>query len=668
MNKKSKKLNLIASIGISVVVVLLLGLGLNYLAASTKMKNVMNESIDSELTGCLMMQEEIINTYVSDAENYLIRFSTSPIVTDTIRNNGNNGIQQYITDYVKTADNVENVYISDINSTVLASYVEPVIGKTLREGDALKQLQDALKNGMYNTGIMASKATGEQCISMYYPVYDNGDIIGYVGAAVYSQNLQESFKNLNQKIILIDASSGNYIFSENSEMIGVPVEDKNLINLINETSGSDNMVKEIIDIDGIKSVSMSQKIDGKDWILIAYTPYNKAFGGMNSLSVTMLFINVLTLLGVLCALLISTKISLKDITKIIGICNTFESLDLTKRGKLKTYEEYQNEAGTISKSLISLTDSIATVINKVKENSLALQNAVRQMDLYISNANSLTDNVSDNMQKIAGGASAQANDTEVASEKVAEIGKLIENTTNNLSVFKQNSINMESASQEAQNTFDYLITTSQNTKQAVTVINEKMKATSKATNEIKSATEVITDIAEETNLLALNASIEAARAGEAGKGFAVVADQIKKLSEQSNESAKQIQNTITELVNEVCESVATIESVTKAIDLQNVNIQKTEESFDIVKNYIEGSMKQIHNIIEDINALNEKRESVVLLVSNLSDIAHKNASNSMESLESTKELDNEISSMLNEVKKAAVIAEDLQGKINKFNF
>lgn len=105
----------------------------------------------------------------------------------------------------------------------------------------------------------------------------------------------------------------------------------------------------------------------------------------------------------------------------------------------------------------------------------------------------------------------------------------------------------------------------------------------------------------------------------------------------------------------------------KAIDLQNVNIQKTEESFDIVKNYIEGSMKQIHNIIEDINALNEKRESVVLLVSNLSDIAHKNASNSMESLESTKELDNEISSMLNEVKKAAVIAEDLQGKINKFN-
>lgn len=666
MKTKVKKFNLVTTIGIAVTIVLFLGLAFNYIASSTTMKKVMKDSIDSELTERIVTQEEIIDTYIKRAEDYLIQFSTSPVVKETIKNKKNDNIQQYIKDYVSTANNVENVYVSDMNSTVLASYVEPVIGKTLREGDSLKQLQDALKNGMYNTGIMASKATGEQVISMYYPVYDNGNMIGYVGAAVYSQNLQESFNTLGQKIILVDLPSQNYIFIENPDMIGSTVEDKDILDIIKEVKETNSLVKETIVVNGVKVVSVAKQITGKDWVLLTYTPYSEAFNGMNTLSATMLLFNTITLIFVLVVLLISTKVSLKDIAKIINISNTFESLDLSKREDLDAYVEYKNEAGIISKSFASLTNSIATVIGEVKNNSFELQNNVKEIDNYISNVNALTEDVVENMKQIEAKASMQADDTKIATEKVIEIGNLIESTSSNLDLLKQNSNDMESAAHGAEEVLDLLIETKENTMMMVSSINEKMQVTSKATNDIKSATDMITDIAEETNLLALNASIEAARAGEAGRGFAVVADQIKKLSEQSNESAKHIQDTIFELVKEVSESVETMNAMSEAISNQNEDIQKVGSSFTTVKNCIEESIKQISSIVQDTNKLDMERKDVVNIVSNLSQIAYENADASKKSLISANSLESEMGAILEEVQKSSKIADILDENINQF--
>lgn len=666
MKTKVKKFNLVTTIGIAVTIVLFLGLAFNYIASSTTMKKVMKDSIDSELTERIVTQEEIIDTYIKRAEDYLIQFSTSPVVKETIKNKKNDNIQQYIKDYVSTANNVENVYVSDMNSTVLASYVEPVIGKTLREGDSLKQLQDALKNGMYNTGIMASKATGEQVISMYYPVYDNGNMIGYVGAAVYSQNLQESFNTLGQKIILVDLPSQNYIFTENPDMIGSTVEDKDILDIIKEVKETNSLVKETIVVNGVKVVSVAKQITGKDWVLLTYTPYSEAFNGMNTLSATMLLFNTITLIFVLVVLLISTKVSLKDIAKIINISNTFESLDLSKREDLDAYVEYKNEAGIISKSFASLTNSIATVIGEVKNNSFELQNNVKEIDNYISNVNALTEDVVENMKQIEAKASMQADDTKIATEKVIEIGNLIESTSSNLDLLKQNSNDMESAAHGAEEVLDLLIETKENTMMMVSSINEKMQVTSKATNDIKSATDMITDIAEETNLLALNASIEAARAGEAGRGFAVVADQIKKLSEQSNESAKHIQDTIFELVKEVSESVETMNAMSEAISNQNEDIQKVGSSFTTVKNCIEESIKQISSIVQDTNKLDMERKDVVNIVSNLSQIAYENADASKKSLISANSLESEMGAILEEVQKSSKIADILDENINQF--
>ena len=96
---------------------------------------------------------------------------------------------------------------------------------------------------------------------------------------------------------------------------------------------------------------------------------------------------------------------------------------------------------------------------------------------------------------------------------------------------------------------------------------------------IKQAKELIASIANETNLLALNASIEAARAGESGRGFAVVAEQIKNLAEQSNESAKTIEGIIKNLLEESEQAVKTMNTVDAIIGLQADKVETTKRVF-----------------------------------------------------------------------------------------
>lgn len=664
--KKKNRLNLTASISIAVAIVLLFGLSLNWVVSSLKMRYVMQSAVGNQLKERLTMQQDIIDSYIMESEDYLIRFSTSPTVKQALQSGDTKELQQYIKDYVATAQNVENVYVADMNSTVVASFVEPVIGKTLREGDALKQLQDALANGMYNTGIMASKATGQQIISMYYPVYDGSKMIGYVGAAVYSHNLQDSFDALGQKVMLIDATSKAYIFHENPEQIGTLVEDDDLLNIISKATDAQAPVEEVVVINGQEMISLSQMIVGRNWILVAYTPHSEAFSGIRTLSRMMLTTNLGTFVLVFIVLLISTKLALKDIVQIIDICKTLESLDLKRRKELDVYTECKNEAGMIGNALNSLAESVASVVTKVKHNSATLQESVRTVEDRISNTNALTTGVMEDMQEIAQGASDQAADTQTANKKVIEIGELIEQTSNNLLILKSNAVEMDTASDNAENTLKELSTMSEKTRGIVDLINQRMDSACVATNAIKTATDMITDIAEETNLLALNASIEAACAGEAGKGFAVVAEQIKKLSEQSNESAEQIQNTITKLVKEVSDSVKTMKTVSDIIDEQNKCIYDAETSFDIVKSRIDHSTSQIDKIMSDTKQLDNSRRTVIDLVSNLSAIAHENANTSEKSANSATTLGEEISLIWDEVKSFAKIADELEDNISKF--
>ncbi len=653
------------SIGIVVAVSLLIGFSLNFIIMDGQMDAKMTQESNEQFADSLAFQEQLIEDYVADAERYLMQFSMAKEVKEAIlKGSTSDEFQAYIGNYYNSRDNVENVYVADINSKVIASYVEPAIGKVLREGDRLTQLHDALKNGLYNAGIMTSGSTGQQILSLYYPIYDNDKMIGFAGVAVYTQNLQAIFDELGQNMMLIDSASNAYIFNEDYDKIGGQVEDTEELRILGKVQETGVVNDEAL-IGGVRYRIGAKMIPGRTWVLLAYKPYAEVYELADRLHSIMLGINVVTFAFVLIVLIVITSFLLKDITKILNVCNVLRTLDLRNRENLKEYCG-KSETGKISASVLELAESLAGVLSDVRQSETNLSNNVEAVKAYISNTEELTQKIVVSMSEISQGASDQAEDILVAAEEVSKISDLIEENNVSLANLKDGSAEMELTSQNAIEILNSLSQMSETTEAAISLINEKMDMTNKATEEIAVATDLITNIASQTNLLAINASIEAARAGDSGRGFAVVAEEIKMLSDQSEQSASKIRDIISSLISTVEEANKAVKNVSDIITRQNKDIEDTEKAFSRVMSCVKKSEQQVEEISNKNDVLGEAKDTITELISNLSAIAQENAAMSCESNLSMEDLGREMTSIMSEIDKTSQVAEELTANMEKF--
>ena len=179
---------------------------------------------------------------------------------------------------------------------------------------------------------------------------------------------------------------------------------------------------------------------------------------------------------------------------------------------------------------------------------------------------------------------------------------------------------------------------------AISLLREKAEGVSKASDITHESTQSVLErieavenivgsiiaIAKRTNLLALNASIEAARAGEAGKGFAVVAEDVRKLSEQTNEASNEIAGIITELTKEASKAMESVEQTVESVKAQNEAIMTTEESFNSINESVGVLLNNVDTIGEKMEAIAEATNEISDNISNLSATSQEVASLSNE--------------------------------------
>ena len=244
-------------------------------------------------------------------------------------------------------------------------------------------------------------------------------------------------------------------------------------------------------------------------------------------------------------------------------------MDFRDDGVLDLLGKKKDEVGVMARALIRMRKEMKTTIEKIRTGSGELYDAAQSMNKSASQTAESVEQVDKAISEIAQGATSQAQETQTATENVILMGNMIEETNNEIEDLRNSARAMRSAGENAMKILDELNKINQQTKDAISVIYEQTNTTNTSAMKIKEATDIITDIAEETNLLSLNASIEAARAGEQGRGFAVVASQIQKLAEQSNESARQIALIIDELISDSEKSVETMEEVKEVIGKQD---------------------------------------------------------------------------------------------------
>ena len=231
---------------------------------------------------------------------------------------------------------------------------------------------------------------------------------------------------------------------------------------------------------------------------------------------------------------------------------------------------------------------------------------------------------------------------------------------------RNNAEEIRLADEKASDTLKRLNEINEKARHSIDVISEQTNTTNVSATKIREATTLITSIAEETNLLSLNASIEAARAGEQGRGFAVVASQIQKLAEQSNDSARQIESIIDKLIEDSEKAVATMEEVTEIMNTQSEHVSQTEESFTHVQKGLDKSMEGIDNIAKRTQQMDTARSNVVDVVQNLTAIAEENAASTEETSASVTEMSNIVQNIAEGASRLYQIAGNLEQEMKKF--
>ncbi len=235
------------------------------------------------------------------------------------------------------------------------------------------------------------------------------------------------------------------------------------------------------------------------------------------------------------------------------------------------------------------------------------------------------------VSEIAESASSQAGEKQKAKENVITIGNMIEEASQGVKDLNEMASGMQNSDQVAIGILQELGSVNEQTRNSIGDIARQTVTTNESASKIREVTGLITEIAEETNLLSLNASIEAARAGDAGRGFAVVASQIQKLADQSSSSAKQIEEIVDRLISDSEQAVATMDQVKAIISKQSEDVEKTGNAFGEVSEGIKNSMSVIQSISEKVRTMDEARVNVVDTVQNLTAIAEENAASTQES-------------------------------------
>lgn len=341
-----------------------------------------------------------------------------------------------------------------------------------------------------------------------------------------------------------------------------------------------------------------------------------------------------------------------------NIQSSIQVVEELAQGNLKVWVDEKllarkDEIGALSKVTITLRDAMQSVIREISENAKHLSEASDVLGMAADTTNGTMTQVKDTVAMIVDNSAQQAENSKSTSAQMQIMGENITQTTQEVGVLDENAQAMQQSGRRAAETLLNLMKINDEVEHTIKEVQEQTNRTNDSVNKIYEATALITSIAEETNLLSLNASIEAARAGESGRGFAVVADQIKKLADQSNESSREIGETTQVLMEDSAKAVENMQQMQQILQNQSESMQATQNIVEEVLSGIGESMQSIGQIKSSTQRLDSSRSEVVEAVSALSELAGNN-------MEGTKKTYNETEAVAGTFKQVYESAEQLR--------
>lgn len=560
-----------------------------------------------------------------------------------------------------------------IKARLIASSVLPtVVGITVVLIIAIVNMSAGMNAEASNGLVLLAEATKSSYDNTYsgdWRVDNNGNIFKGDTNLSQKQDGIDKFTDDNDADIAIfygvDSKVTSLRDSNNKRMLSLKAPDS----VWEKVKTGETYKADHIDIDGVDYTGVYLPLKNYNGNIVGML-----FAGEPRTAITSFIIQkVIALVGVTIIVLlviavISLMLSRKIANALVTVNRLFVSLsngDLTMKvdpNMLKRNDEIGEMAGSVQ-ALISKLNGIVTGLT---ESADQLYKSGDEMAATASQSSKATEEISSAVEDISKGAVSQAEEIQNASSYIANMGKLIEDIVEKVSNLTQAANVMGNAGDTSMNTMVELSESNDHTTEAVNKIADQIELTNESVGKIGEAAAFITNIADQTSLLALNASIESARAGEAGKGFAVVASEIQKLASQSDEAAGEIKQIIENLKQESEKTVEEMNSTKLLINEQIVKLNATRDSFVDVSDGINVSRQETAAIEVNVGSCDDARQQVNDVIANLSAISEQNAASAEETTASMQELTATISMLSTTANDLMKISEKLNSEMKFF--
>lgn len=400
-------------------------------------------------------------------------------------------------------------------------------------------------------------------------------------------------------------------------------------------------------------------------MVFAGMPVKEIYASLNL--ITMIFtvaILVILVIAVIGCLLVSRGIA-KSIQSSMDVVKQISEGNLNVEIEQSMLDR-KDEAGALSCNTQTLIDSLSAMIGKISNNTMTLNASSEEMNAAAGQAGNAVGNINDDLHNMLTGAVEQTGNAQNIKNSIHNMNIHLEKTLGEVDHLSDETKAMLDARNDVDKSLNQLDASNQDVMTEVENIQKQTQQNNESVEKIIAAVSYISDIADQTNLLSLNASIEAARAGETGKGFAVVAEEIGKLANQSNEASTEISELVNLLSYNSNQTMDIMDSVQDAMNDQTKKLVETANIFKQLQEHVSHVADGVDVIRDATVQLGKETDEIGKDIKNLSDIAQRNEDTVKGTISFSDEVLGTVNSVTEMSTEVSSSANDMAGVVSHF--